>query len=282
MPWVKLDDQFFSHPKVLTAGGDAALLYLAGLCYCQAHLTDGVIPAVAVPRLTDRRNSLKLAEKLIESRLWERHDQGYLVHDYHDHNDESEKVKAKRAATKNRVAEWRGKHARNSVTEQECNTVTNAPVTLPPSASASATASATSKDNAASKPAAVAKGRSRSVEAPMPFTITQAMDAIRHGVLTDPFPREPKYAKNLTALIRTYPDIVEWRKVADHLAAKRSDKPNLSLFISQFGAWRQEAMTAGPANGMHNDSPPGDEEPAWLIPPETLFELAGLPKVAGE
>ena len=41
MPWVKLDDQFFSHPKVLRAGRDARDLYLASLTFCARNKTDG-------------------------------------------------------------------------------------------------------------------------------------------------------------------------------------------------------------------------------------------------
>jgi hypothetical protein len=47
MPWVKLDDRFFTNPKVIGAGRDARDLYLAGLCYCAAELTDGFVPANA-------------------------------------------------------------------------------------------------------------------------------------------------------------------------------------------------------------------------------------------
>ena len=69
MTWAKIDDQFPDHPKVVAAGGDAAWLYVAALCYCQAKLTDGHIPAGIVPRLTDRKAPMRLAATLVESRM---------------------------------------------------------------------------------------------------------------------------------------------------------------------------------------------------------------------
>lgn len=98
MTWAKIDDRFPRHPKVLRAGGDAAWLYVAGLCYANEHLTDGRIPALAVPTLTDRKRPLELAEKLVSVRLWERDGEDFLIHDYHDENETADVVRAKREA----------------------------------------------------------------------------------------------------------------------------------------------------------------------------------------
>lgn len=132
--WVKLDDQFPDHPKVIAAGGDAAWLYVAGLCYCQAKLTDGRIPAAVVPRLTDRRQPMKLAERLVEVELWEADEDAFWVHDYHDHNAAAEEIKARREANRNRVSEWRMKQAGNGVGNAVTDDVRNDDVTPPPRA----------------------------------------------------------------------------------------------------------------------------------------------------
>ena len=42
MSWVKIDDQFFMHPKVIAAGRDARDLYLAALTYTAGQLTDRI------------------------------------------------------------------------------------------------------------------------------------------------------------------------------------------------------------------------------------------------
>ena len=53
MSWVKIDDHFSDHPKVVQAGPEAAWLYICGLCYCAKYLTDGFIPKRQVKRLAD-------------------------------------------------------------------------------------------------------------------------------------------------------------------------------------------------------------------------------------
>jgi hypothetical protein len=109
MPWVKVDDAFADHPKVVQAGPLAAWLYVAGLCYCGRLLTDGFIPRGQVRKLADVPGALKLAARLVEVGLWEEYPDGYRVHDYLDYNPSREQVAADRAATRERVAKWRSK-----------------------------------------------------------------------------------------------------------------------------------------------------------------------------
>ncbi len=49
LPWVRLDTQFASNPKVVELAADkkwrAAFVYVASLAYSGAHGTDGFIPA---------------------------------------------------------------------------------------------------------------------------------------------------------------------------------------------------------------------------------------------
>jgi hypothetical protein len=96
LTWIRLDDQFPDHPKVVLAGPQAAWLYVAGLCYCSRHLTDGVIPKALVPRLTDFRGSA--AKKLVEAGLWDDEGDVYRVHDYLLHQESRSEVEAKRQA----------------------------------------------------------------------------------------------------------------------------------------------------------------------------------------
>lgn len=83
MSWLKVDDQFPDHPKVLALGRDrlAAMgLWTIGSCYAARFLTDGFIPASALPS-----GSRRLAARLIEVRLWDEAPGGYRIHDYHDY-----------------------------------------------------------------------------------------------------------------------------------------------------------------------------------------------------
>lgn len=97
MTWVRLESDFPNHPKVIAAGGDAALLFVAGLCYCNAHLTNGRIPGAVIPRLTDRKRPTALARRLVEVGMWTEDGDGYLVHDFLEYQPSADAVKAQRA-----------------------------------------------------------------------------------------------------------------------------------------------------------------------------------------
>jgi hypothetical protein len=96
--WVRLDDGFFDHPKVLKAGDNAAHLYVCGLTYCARHLTDGFIPLAAIPRLTSLPKPEQLAHRLVDARLWEPVDDGYRVHDYGHYQPSADEVSNRREA----------------------------------------------------------------------------------------------------------------------------------------------------------------------------------------
>ena len=85
MAWVRLDDQFTDHPKVVAAGPLAAWLYVCGLTYCARHLTDGLIPVAQVRQMA-ASGAGKLAAALVAVGLWEEAPGGYRVHDYLEYN----------------------------------------------------------------------------------------------------------------------------------------------------------------------------------------------------
>lgn len=109
--YVKLNDSFPEHWKVVDVGGDAGWLYVCALAYASRNLTDGRIPIGLVSRLSDRKQPAKLAARLVEVRLWHTagHDcprceqpgpNEYVIHDYLIHQRSAAKVdeiKAKRA-----------------------------------------------------------------------------------------------------------------------------------------------------------------------------------------
>src|SRR5260221_2780326 len=109
MSWVKLDDRFADHPKVLRAGGDAAWLHVTALCYAAGQLTNGFIPAGVVARLSDRKNPAALAQKLVDVGLWERAEAGYQIHDYLQWNPPADRVKAERARKAKNAADYRSR-----------------------------------------------------------------------------------------------------------------------------------------------------------------------------
>lgn len=99
MSWVKLDDQFPEHPKVMAVGPLGLALHVSGICYSSRQLTDGFIPASAVARLTDIKGSVlkKTTARVVAAGLWEESPGGFMVHDYLKYNPSRADVLAKRA-----------------------------------------------------------------------------------------------------------------------------------------------------------------------------------------
>ena len=104
--WIKLDDGFATHPKILAAGAIPALIQVRAICYASQHKTDGFIPDAAIMLLLSGLESLGIdlgrmgehvgygcqadeiewAPKMVEYGLWEVRPGGYYIHDYLDWN----------------------------------------------------------------------------------------------------------------------------------------------------------------------------------------------------
>lgn len=110
--YVRLHDGLPDHMKIAAVGGEAAWLYVCGLCYASRQLTDGVIPVRLVGRMTDLSNNEALASRLLEANLWHtaQHEckscpqavgDVYVIHDYLEHQrsaDEVRELSEKRSA----------------------------------------------------------------------------------------------------------------------------------------------------------------------------------------
>ena len=95
MAWARIDDNFFSHPKVRKAGKDAVMLYMAALCHCNAYLTEGFIADEVLELIgvqAFQTQPKKLAEQLVECELINRVEGGYQIHDYLKYNYSRDKV----------------------------------------------------------------------------------------------------------------------------------------------------------------------------------------------
>ncbi|MBV9311572.1 MAG: hypothetical protein JOZ73_12105 [Solirubrobacterales bacterium] len=97
MSWVRLDDGFSEHPKILAAGPQAGWLWVCGLAYCNRQKKkDGFIPERMIRLLADLRSVAKLAMKLVAVGLWEIVQGGFRVHDYHEYQPSTERSDAER------------------------------------------------------------------------------------------------------------------------------------------------------------------------------------------
>jgi len=112
MVWVRLDDQFPDHPKILAAGPVASWLYVCGLAYSARLLSDGFVPTAQIRKLADVPNPAKLVDTLVRVGLWEAVDGGYMIHDFLEYNPPSEKIRAEREAAKERMRKGRSENVR--------------------------------------------------------------------------------------------------------------------------------------------------------------------------
>jgi hypothetical protein len=108
MAWVKLDDSFPEHTKIIAAGGDAAWLHVCALAYANRNLTDGHIPAGVLHRLSDRRQPARLAARLVDCGMWHVADDGWQIHDFLTYQTSREKVLEQREEARVRMAKARG------------------------------------------------------------------------------------------------------------------------------------------------------------------------------
>jgi hypothetical protein len=116
LPWVRIDEEFPDHPKVVGAGPLGIAMQVAALCYCNRHLTDGFVPRSAARRLIDLDGLGVSAEDVISTMLgvgmWSRVDGGYQIHDYDIYQPTRAQVLAERE--RNREAGRKGGLARSS------------------------------------------------------------------------------------------------------------------------------------------------------------------------
>lgn len=162
MPWVKVSDSFYDHPKFadLTALGIAA--WVIGLAYCNRNLTDGRIPKAFARRClntdglclgisygpvadhapdvrpTRTSGAARVASpehgirELLDAGLWRDEGSCYVVHDYHDYQPSAEDVLRERASARARVNRWRSAQVpRNAVGNGVTNGVRTALVRPP-------------------------------------------------------------------------------------------------------------------------------------------------------
>ncbi len=110
MSWFRLDDEMPTHPKIGDAGGDAAWLWICAGCWCAKWGTNGRIPKHQIPRISDRRSPMKLAERLVSAGLLEESGDYFVVHDYLEYQPSADEVRAMRE--KKRAAGKAGAEAR--------------------------------------------------------------------------------------------------------------------------------------------------------------------------
>jgi hypothetical protein len=99
--WIKVDDLFIDHPKVIVAEalitpfGHARVIamWLHTMAYTNRHLTDGFIPQIITETVRSETDSASVVRALVAAGLWHEAPGGYRIHDYHDFNPSAEDVR---------------------------------------------------------------------------------------------------------------------------------------------------------------------------------------------
>ncbi|MDF2712486.1 MAG: hypothetical protein K0R62_8138 [Nonomuraea muscovyensis] len=108
MPWVKLDDRFPSHRKVALLSDRAFRLYVSALCWSSENLTEGHITQRELPLVAPRLRGAKTAAGELETaKLWDRADDGWVIHDFLEYNPDRARVQSEREANAARQQAWR-------------------------------------------------------------------------------------------------------------------------------------------------------------------------------
>lgn len=101
MSWTKLDDKFWSNPKVEAIGNEAAGAYARMLSYCGDQLTDGKLTGPAARYIAKP----KTIDRLAEYGFIKPYGEGWVIPDYLEYNRSKAQVEAKREADKKRKAD---------------------------------------------------------------------------------------------------------------------------------------------------------------------------------
>ncbi|MFI0900600.1 hypothetical protein [Streptomyces sp. NPDC020983] len=107
MTWAKLDDRFPSHRKVALLSDRAFRLHVSAICWSAENLTDGHIGDRELPLITRIRGVKTTAQELETAGLWDRGDDGWVIHDYLDYNPSREQVLLERKKNAERQERFR-------------------------------------------------------------------------------------------------------------------------------------------------------------------------------
>lgn len=125
MTWTRLSDTFATDPRMMRLTDAAHRLHVNALVWSNQQLTDGLVPAAALPMLMPRHpDPSLLVVELVRVKLWTElaDEDGWQV-DWTD-QEPSDRVLERRAATAARVARHRERARSNGVTAPVSNGVT--------------------------------------------------------------------------------------------------------------------------------------------------------------
>lgn len=111
MSWVRLDDGFAGHRKVLPLSDAAFRLEVAAICWCNQHANDGYLAAADVRLLcgylSDPGQAKAAVLELVAAGLWDATDTGHRLHDYDKYQPSAQERRASNEAAAERMRKYR-------------------------------------------------------------------------------------------------------------------------------------------------------------------------------
>lgn len=88
--WVRLDDGFADHPRVIGLSDRAFRVHVAAMCYAARHLTDGWVPS-------GHPSHARAIAELVTAGLWmPGADGGFVIRDWSQWNPSGQTIKDRR------------------------------------------------------------------------------------------------------------------------------------------------------------------------------------------
>jgi hypothetical protein len=139
MSWVRVDDGFAEHPKILELDDRTFRIHVWALCYCARHLTDGLLVLGVLrgcPLVTRKYTLDRVLRCLVGAGLWKEVDGGYIIRDFLDYNPDRAQVLENRRLHAERQARYRErqKRPRNAAGDASPKKGVTHPPTPPPKA----------------------------------------------------------------------------------------------------------------------------------------------------
>ena len=103
MAWTRIDDDFYSHPKIIEAGAEAVGFHVMAMSYCARYTLDGHVPPAWFNQLAGKR-ARAVAAKLIEVGLWDDNGVDWIIHDWLAYNPSRDQIAERRRKDSERKA----------------------------------------------------------------------------------------------------------------------------------------------------------------------------------
>lgn len=113
MPWFRVDDSFYDHPKVFDAPDCAVALWVRAGTWSARSLTNGFVPSAMLARFCSDPGIA--ARELVRRGLWLRVRGGFQFHDWHEYQPTREAVDNQRKLKTERQRRWREGRSRRHV-----------------------------------------------------------------------------------------------------------------------------------------------------------------------